>query len=81
MTPSSDLYLALAGFTGALLGFLLRRYVAEARIRSAEEAARRIIEDAAKEAEAKKREGIVEAKDEAFRLKKEADREIREQRA
>ncbi len=52
MTPSSDLYVALAGFTGALIGFLLRRYVAEARIRSAEEAARRIIEDAAKEAEA-----------------------------
>jgi ribonuclease Y len=81
MTPSSELYVALAGFTGALIGFLLRRYVAEARIRSAEEAARRIIADAAKEAEAKKREGIVEAKDEAFRLKKEADREIREQRA
>jgi ribonuclease Y len=70
MTASVELYAALAGFTGALLGFLLRRYVAEARIRSAEEAARRIIEDAAKEAEAKKREGIVEAKDEAFRLKR-----------
>ncbi|OFX15716.1 MAG: ribonuclease Y [Armatimonadetes bacterium RBG_19FT_COMBO_69_19] len=64
-----------------LLGYLLRRYVAEARIRSAEEAARRIIEDAQKEAEAKKREAIVEAKDEAFRLKREAEHEIREQRA
>lgn len=64
-----------------LLGYLLRRYVAEARIRSAEEAARRIVEDAQKEAEAKKREAIVEAKDEAFRLKREAESEIREQRA
>jgi ribonuclease Y len=59
----------------------VRRYVAEARIRSAEEAARRIIEDAQKEAEAQKRETIVEAKDEAFRLKREAESEIREQRA
>jgi ribonuclease Y len=59
----------------------VRRYVAEARIRSAEEAARRIVEDAQKEAEAKKREAIVEAKDEAFRLKREAESEIREQRA
>jgi len=71
----------VAGLIAFLLGYLLRRYVAEARIRSAEEAARRIIEDAQKEAEAKKREAIVEAKDEAFRLKREAEHEIREQRA
>ena len=71
----------LVGLIAFLLGYLLRRYVAEARIRSAEEAARRIIEDAKKEAEAKKREAIVEAKDEAFRLKREAEHEIREQRA
>ena len=71
----------MAGVIAFLLGYLLRRYVAEARIRSAEEAARRIVEDAQKEAEAKKREAIVEAKDEAFRLKREAEAEIREQRA
>jgi len=71
----------VAGVIAFLLGYLLRRYVAEARIRSAEEAARRIIEEAQKEAEAKKREAIVEAKDEAFRLKREAEHEIREQRA
>ncbi|MDR7475945.1 MAG: ribonuclease Y [Armatimonadota bacterium] len=81
MALSPVLYIALAGFVGFLLGYLLRRYVAEARIRSAEEAARRIIEQASKEAEAKKREVIVEAKDEAFRIKREAEREIREQRA
>jgi len=71
----------VAGVFAFLLGYLVRRYVAEARIRSAEEAARRIIEDAQKEAEAQKRETIVEAKDEAFRLKREAESEIREQRA
>ncbi|HXF82217.1 MAG TPA: ribonuclease Y [bacterium] len=71
----------VAGLIAFLLGYLLRRYVAEARIRSAEEAARRIIEEAKREAEAKKREAIVEAKDEAFRLKREAEHEIREQRA
>jgi ribonucrease Y len=71
----------VAGVIAFLLGYLLRRYVAEARIRSAEEAARRIAEDAQREAESKKREAIVEAKDEAFRLKREAESEIREQRA
>jgi ribonuclease Y len=70
----------VAGLLAFLLGYLLRRYVAEARIRSAEEAARRIVEDATKQAEAKHRETVVEAKDEALRLQREAEREIREQR-
>jgi ribonuclease Y len=70
----------VAGLIAFLLGYLLRRYVAEARIRSAEEAARRILEQATKDAEANKREAIVEAKDEAFRLKREAEQELREQR-
>lgn len=69
------------GLIAFLLGYLLRRTIAEARVKSAEEAARRIIEDAQKAAEAKQREIVVEAKDEAFRLKREAEREIREQRA
>lgn len=64
-----------------LLGWLLRKTIAEAKIKSAEEAARQILETARKESEAKQREAIVEAKDEAFRLKREAEREIREQRA
>jgi ribonuclease Y len=63
-----------------LLGYLLRRTIAEAKIRSAEEHAQQIIGNARKEAEAKQREAILEAKDEAFRLKREAEREIREQR-
>jgi len=68
------------GVIAFLLGFFLRKSVAEARIQSAETAARKIVEEAAREAEAQKRETVVEAKDEAFRLKRESEREIREQR-
>jgi ribonuclease Y len=71
----------VAALISLLLGYLLRRTIAEARIRSAEVAARQILEEARKEAEARQRETIVEAKDEAFRLKREAEKEIREQRA
>ncbi|MBI3998496.1 MAG: ribonuclease Y [Armatimonadetes bacterium] len=71
----------VVGLIAFLLGYLLRRTIAEARIKSAEEAARRIVEEAKREADARQREVIVEAKDEAFRLKREAEREIREQRA
>jgi ribonuclease Y len=71
----------VVGLVALLLGYLLRKTIAEAKIKSAEEAARRITEEAQRESEAKKREAIVEAKDEAFRIKREAEREIREQRA
>ncbi len=78
---SSYVIPVVVGLIALLLGYLLRRTIAEARIKSAEEAARRILEEARKEADSKQREVIVEAKDEAFRLKREAEREIREQRA
>ena len=42
---------------------------------------KRIVNDAIKTAEAKRKETIVEAKDEAFKLKSEADKEIKDRRA
>ncbi len=71
----------VVGLIALLLGYLLRRTIAEAKIKSAEEAARQILGNARKESEAAKREAIVEVKDEAFRMKREAEKEIREQRA
>ncbi len=71
----------VVGLIALLLGYLLRRTIAEAKIKSAEEAAKQIVENARKESEAAKREAIVEARDEAFRTKREAEKEIREQRA
>ena len=70
---------------GVALGFYLggqhRRRTAEAKIGSAEEEAKRIVNDAIKSAEQKRKETIIEAKDEAFRLKSEADKEIKDRRA
>ncbi|OEG00476.1 ribonuclease Y [Vulcanibacillus modesticaldus] len=74
-----DISLLLASTTvGVSVGYLIRRSIAEAKISGAEEAARKIVEQANKEAEAYKRELILEAKDEAYRIKNEADRDIRE---
>lgn len=61
-------------------GYLIRKYLSEAKIASAEEAAAKILEAAEKDAEAKKREAILEAKEEVHRLRNEADREYRERR-
>jgi ribonuclease Y len=70
----------IALLVGVLCGYLLRKYLAEARIASAEEAARRIIEEAQKEADAKKREAILEAKEEIHQMRTDAERENRERR-
>jgi ribonuclease Y len=70
----------VVGLIALLLGWLLRRTIAEAKITSAEEHAHQLLEDARKGSEARQREVLVEAKDEAFRIKREAEREIREQR-
>ena len=54
--------------------------LAEAKIASAEEAAKKLIADAIKEADSKKREAILEAKEEIHKLRTELDNEIRERR-
>ncbi len=62
-------------------GYLIRKYIAEAKIDSAEESAKRILIEAESKAEALKREALVEAKEEILKLKNEAERELRERRS
>ena len=72
---------AVAGALGFYLGGENRKRTAEAKIGSAEEEAKRIVNDAIKAAEQKRKETIIEAKDEAFKLKSDADKEIKNRRA
>ena len=72
---------AVAGALGFYLGGENRKRTAEAKIGSAEEEAKRIVNDAIKAAEQKRKETIIEAKDEAFKLKSDADKEIKDRRA
>lgn len=66
---------------GAVIGFLYRKNVAEKEIGNAEQEATRIINDAIKAGETKKREAILEAKDEIHKSRTEAEREIKERRS
>ena len=72
---------AVAGALGFYLGGENRKRTAEAKIGSAEEETKRIVNDAIKAAEQKRKETIIEAKDEAFKLKSDADKEIKDRRA
>ena len=64
-----------------VLGIQYRRKVAEKEISSAEEEAKRIINESIKSAESKKREALVEAKEEILQARNEYEREVKERRA
>jgi len=69
---------AVAGFA---FGWLQRRKSAESTIHSAEDEARRILSDAMKNAESKKKEALLEAKDEIHTLRQETEKDLRERRS
>ena len=63
------------------LGISYRKKVSEKEISSAEEEARRIINEAIKSSESKKREALVEAKEEILRNRSEYEKEVKAQKA
>ena len=66
---------------GIPLGIQWRKRVAEKEIASAEEEARRIINESIKSAESKKREALVEAKEEILKARNEYEKEVKERRS
>ncbi len=73
-------YLALP-LTGLILGWTIRWLYARFQLSSAEQSAERIKQEAVKQAEAEKREILVEAKDQLIRERNQQEREVRERRA
>lgn len=66
---------------GAGIGFIYRRQVAEAKIGSAEQKAKEIVEQAEKTAVARNKDLLMEAKEDIHRLRGELERETKESRA
>lgn len=77
--PVLSLLVALA--VGIVAGFYMRKYIAEAKISSAENEAEKIVVLARKEADASKKEALISVKDEVYAMRLEAEKEIRERRA
>jgi ribonuclease Y len=72
--------LVVVAIGGMAIGYNYRKRIAEGKISSAEEAAKRIVDEAEKQAEATQREAILEAKEEIHKLRNEFDREVRDRR-
>ena len=66
---------------GVLIGVLYRKKVAEAEIGSAEEQAKKIINEGAQKAETLKKEALLEAKEDILRQRNDAERELKDRRA
>jgi ribonuclease Y len=63
---------------GLILGWVIRWLYARFQLSSSEQKADRVIQEAQKEAEAKKREALLEAKDKIIRERNQLERETRE---
>ncbi|MBO4265702.1 MAG: ribonuclease Y [Lachnospiraceae bacterium] len=73
--------LVIASFAAYKIGYNARSKADEGKIGNAEQKAREIIDDALKTAETKKRESLLEIKEESIRTKNELEKETKERRA
>jgi ribonuclease Y len=65
---------------GALLGFYLRKTFGEKQLDAARSSAGRIVADAEKQAETLRKEAVLEAKDEVFKIRADAEADAKERR-
>ncbi len=72
------IYVVVGAIIGAASGYALHRYVSSKRIADANELAKRIVEEARKEAQAQKKEILLQGQDEIFHQKRELEHEFKE---
>ncbi|MGM0750503.1 MAG: ribonuclease Y [Bacillota bacterium] len=80
MQPITIISILLGLIVGVVVGYLIRKSIAEAKIAGAKGSAEQILEDAKREADALKKEALLEAKDENHKLRTEMENELRERR-
>jgi ribonuclease Y len=74
------LIVSIIAFLGGVVGFLARKRFSEARIVSAREVAKRLIEEAEEKAEILKKEALLQTKDKFYQEKAEFEKETMEKR-
>ena len=73
--------IVVVAFISVLVGYIIRKNIGEKAIGSAEQKARNMILDAQNKSETIKKEITLEAKEEAHRMRTDAEREVKERRA
>src|SRR5699024_3830708 len=75
-----SILLALILIVGIVVGYLIRKSIAEAKISSAENLAKQVVDEAHRNADAAKKEALLEAKDENHNLRQQTEEDLRERR-
>ena len=75
-----SILLALILIVGIVVGYLIRKSIAEAKISSAENLAQQIVDEANRNADAAKKEALLEAKEESHVFRQQVEEELRERR-
>lgn len=81
ITTLALLLLIIGLIVGVAGGFIARRYLSETRVEKARESAARILNDAEREAETKKKEALLEVKDEIYNLRTQAEQEVKNRKS
>lgn len=74
------LLMIIIAIIGTGIGYAVRKYISEGKIKNAEELSKKIVVEAEHEAQSKKKELLVEAKDEIQRLRASQEKEIKIQK-
>ncbi|MGE6378136.1 ribonuclease Y [Peribacillus muralis] len=80
MEPMTIIFTLLGLIVGAVVGYFIHKSKFEGKIAGAKGSAEHILEDAKREADALKKEALLEAKDEIHKIRSDSDRESRERR-
>ncbi|HLR60564.1 MAG TPA: ribonuclease Y [Pseudogracilibacillus sp.] len=75
-----SILLVLVLIVGVVVGYLIRKSIAEAKISSAENLAKQIGDEAKRNAESAKKEALLESKEEAHVFRQQVEEELRERR-
>ncbi|ALX47603.1 ribonuclease Y [Lentibacillus amyloliquefaciens] len=75
-----SILLAVILIVGIVVGYLIRKSIGEAKITSAENLAKQIVDEAHRNADAAKKEALLEAKDENHNLRQQTEDDLRERR-
>lgn len=73
-------YIIVGTVVGVVLGLLLQRYIIRDRVARSQADAERIVAEASRQAETVKKEALLEAKDEIYTMKSQAEDEAKERR-
>ena len=80
MSAATVLFMLVALVLGVALGYAISRLLTKDRTTRAAEESERLVRDAEKQAETLKKEALLEAKDQNFKLKQEVETETKERR-